>query len=77
MYFFCLYVQYVECLIGGVPRMGPRVPFALLPLGIFIPTKYLEQLLLELKEIAARKGWNTVNEDTRHSDIKMSFLKIH
>ena len=34
--FFCFYVLYVECLIGGVPRMGPQVPFALLPLGIFI-----------------------------------------
>ena len=31
-----LYVLYIECLIGGVPRMGPRVPFALLPLDIFI-----------------------------------------
>ena len=33
---FCLYVLCVICLIGGVPRMGPRVPFALLPLGIYI-----------------------------------------
>ena len=31
-----LYVLYVKSLIGGVPRMGSRVPFALLPFGIHI-----------------------------------------
>ena len=37
-----LYVLYVECLIGGVPRMGSRVPFALLPFGIYTyPNKVL------------------------------------
>ena len=36
---FRLYVLCVICLIGGVPRMGPRVPFALLPLGIYLSNK--------------------------------------
>ena len=31
-----LYVLYVKSLIGGVPCMGSRVPFALLPFGIYI-----------------------------------------
>jgi hypothetical protein len=31
----------VVSLIGGVPRMGPRVPFALLPFG-HCPIKYLK-----------------------------------
>ena len=31
-----LYVLYVKSLIGGVPRMGSRVPFALLPFGVYI-----------------------------------------
>ena len=31
-----LYVLYVKSLIGGVPRMGSRVPFALLPFDIYI-----------------------------------------
>ena len=40
---YCLYV--VVSLIGafgGVPRMGPRIPFALLPFGHY-PIKYLKQ----------------------------------
>ena len=36
---FRLYVLCVICLIGEVPRMGPRVPFALLPLGIYLSNK--------------------------------------
>ena len=34
--YLLLYVLNFVCLIGGVPRMGLRVPFALLPLGISI-----------------------------------------
>jgi hypothetical protein len=41
-YMYCLLY-----LIGGVPRMGPRVPFALLPFGHY-PIKYLK---LKLKEV--------------------------
>ena len=37
--YLSLYVPYVVLLTGGVPRMGPRVPFALLPLDIFILNK--------------------------------------
>ena len=33
---FTLHVLYVKSLIGGVPLMGSRVPFALLPFGIYI-----------------------------------------
>ena len=36
-----LYDLYVESLIGGVPRMGSRVPFALLPFGIYLSNKVL------------------------------------
>ena len=39
VFHFRLYVLCVVCLIGGVPRMGPRVPFALLPLGIYLSNK--------------------------------------
>ena len=40
--YFILHVLSVVSLIGGVPRMGPRVPFALLPFGHY-PIKYLKQ----------------------------------
>ena len=41
--YFILHVLSVVSLIGGVPRMGPRVPFALLPFGHY-PIKYLKQI---------------------------------
>jgi hypothetical protein len=40
--YFILHVLSVVSLIGGVPRMGPRVPFALLPFCHY-PIKYLKQ----------------------------------
>ena len=43
--YFILHVLSVVSLIGGVPRMGPRVPFALLPFGHY-PIKYLKQNFL-------------------------------
>ena len=40
--YILLVLSVVVSLIGGVPRMGPRVPFALLPFGHY-PIKYLKR----------------------------------
>ena len=42
VYFILHVLSVVVSLIGGVPRMGPRVPFALLPFRHY-PIKYLKQ----------------------------------
>ena len=42
VYFILHVLSVVVSLIGGVPRMGPRVPFALLPFGHY-PIKYPKQ----------------------------------
>ena len=42
VYFILHVLSVVVSLIGGVPRMGPRVLFALLPFGHY-PIKYLKQ----------------------------------
>jgi hypothetical protein len=42
VYFILHVLSVVVSLIGGVPRMGPRNPFALLPFGHY-PIKYSKQ----------------------------------
>ena len=53
-----LYVLYVKSLIGGVPCMGSRVPFALLPFGIYI---YLSNKVLIIIILLAAGRKNTTS----------------
>jgi hypothetical protein len=59
VYFILHVLSVVVSLIGGVPRMGPRVPFALLPFGHY-PIKYLKLMVINKLQIYVRNKLTTI-----------------